>query len=148
MKKDVVLVATACFHPSPSERENSSERCPTGTMTLLDGSKQVTNTHAMKRAVKHLCMIRGKVAAKYLSIEPTRPNHHPTVMQLRDYKMTGTAVKECHDIFKDKLKVALRVHHEANPNRKKPFDLRGACRPIEKRIPPARCQHPSETSND
>ena len=117
-------------------------------MTLLDGSKQVSDNDAMKRAVKHLCFIRGQVAAENLSLQHHRPNQIWSVKQLRDYVMPGSAVQECHDIFKKKLEVALRAHHDANPNRKNKFYLRSACRPIEKRIPPARCQHPSETSNE
>ena len=115
-------------------------------MRLLDGSMEVTSDRTMKIAVKNLCPIRCEVAATYLAVEQV-PNLSPSVQVLRSYELPGTAVSKCHEILSGRLLNAMKEHHEANPNRKRIFNQRAACRPIEKRIPPARCQHPSETSN-
>ena len=116
-------------------------------MRMLDGSLQVTSVDTMVGAVMNLCIIRGGVAVKYFALEPV-PNLSPSVKDLLAYDMPGTAVAECHDILCERLLPAMKAFHEANPNRKHNFRKRDACRPIEKRIPPARCQHPSETSNE
>ena len=116
-------------------------------MRMLDGSLQVTSVDTMKMAVMNLCLIRGGVAVKYLALEQV-PNLSPSVEVLLSYDMPGTAVSECHEILSERLLPAMKAYHEANPNRKRKFRQRDACRPIEKRIPPARCQHPSETSNE
>ena len=114
---------------------------------MLDGSLQVTSVDTMFVAVRDLCIIRGNVAEKYLALEQV-PNLSPSVEDLLAYDMPGTAVSECHEILSERLLPAMKAYHEANPNRKHKFRKRDACRPIEKRIPPARCQHPSETSNE
>ncbi len=116
-------------------------------MRMLDGSLQVTSVETMTDAVMNLCMIRCGVATKYLKLEPV-PNLSPSVKDLLVCDMPGTAVAECHDILCERFLPAMKAYHEANPNRKHKFRKREACRPIEKRIPPARCQHPSETSNE
>ena len=116
-------------------------------MRMLDGSLQVTSVDTMVGAVMNLCIIRGGVAVKYFALEPV-PNLSPSVKDLLAYDMPGTAVAECHDILCERLLPAMKAFHEANPNKKHNFRKRDACRPIGKRIPPARCQHPSETSNE
>ena len=116
-------------------------------MRMLDGSLQVTSVDTMVGAVMNLCIIRGGVAVKYLALEQVA-NLSPSVEDLPAYDMPGTAVSECHEILSERFLPALKAFHEANPNRKHNFRKRDACRPIEKRIPPARCQHPPETSNE
>ena len=116
-------------------------------MRMLDGSLQVTSLEVMADAVLNMCLIRGDVAGRYMKLEQV-PNLSPSVQDLLEYNMPNTAVKECHDILCERLLPAMEAFHEANPNRKHNFRKRDACRPIEKRIPPARCQHPSETSNE
>ena len=116
-------------------------------MRMLDGSLQVTPVDTMVGAIMNLCIIRGGVAVKCFALEPV-PSFSPSVKDLLAYDMPGTAVAECHDILCERLLPAMKAFHEANPNRKHNFRKRDACRPIEKRIPPARCQHPSETSNE
>ena len=114
---------------------------------MLDGSLQVTSVDTMVDAVRNLCIIRGNVAEKYLKLQRP-PNLTPSKKDLLKYEMPGTAVKECHEILCERLVPALKAFHEANLNKKHIFRKRDACRPIEKRIPPARCQHPPETSNE
>ena len=116
-------------------------------MRMLDGSLQVTSLEVMADAVLNMCLIRGDVAGRYMKLEQV-PNLSPSVEVLRSYDMPGTAVSMCHEILSGRLLNAMKENHEANPNRKNKFNQRAACRPIEKRIPPARCQRPSETSNE
>ncbi len=116
-------------------------------MRMLEGSLQVTSVDTITGAVMNLCLIRGGVAVKYLALEQV-PNLSPSVEVLLAYDMPGTAVSERHEILSERLLPAMKAYHEANPNGKHKFRKRGACRPIEKRIPPARCQHPTETSNE
>jgi hypothetical protein len=103
---------------------------------------RVTSDDAMKMALAQWCSIRLDIARRYLAKE-TPPIKDPSLQQLREYNMPGTAIQECHTMFRAKLEDVLRKSHEGNEKKKKPFESRAACRPIEKRIPLARFQHHS-----
>ena len=72
-----------------------------------------------------LISIRTDVARRYFAWE-TPANNDPSLQQLREYDMPGTAVQECHQIFRSKLEDVLRKVHDRNVNRKKDFDGRAA----------------------
>lgn len=93
---------------------------------LADGSYEVSSNKSMVRALRHLCTIRCEVAVRYLAME-LEPNLSPSVQDLREYRMPGTAVGECHKIYLAKLLPVLKMSHDANENKKKAFDARGAC---------------------
>ena len=73
-----------------------------GTIALLDGSTRVTSSEDMTKVLTQLISIRTDVARGYFAWE-TPANNDPSLQQLREYDMPGTAVKECHDIFRSKL---------------------------------------------
>ncbi len=82
---------------------------------------QISAPRPFKKAIRFLCEIRARVARLYIA-KGTPPITNPTVRQLRDYELPGSAVGECHSQFQFHLRQLLQKHHKDNKNKKKEPD--------------------------